>query len=129
MHHSDVGCLGVFLMVKIQNGKQFKRVPKSSEMKLIDFGSATFDNQYHCSVVSTRHYRAPEVILGMLLLVLVPLGLRLSFDCWHHNMCSDGSMGRPRGVTGPYNYTKQVLFSQVLGGLTLAIYGAWVVFS
>jgi len=81
---------------KIQNGKQFKRVPKSSEMKLIDFGSATFHNQYHCSVVSTRHYRAPEVILGMLLLVLLPLGLRLSFDCWHHNMCSDSSMGRLR---------------------------------
>lgn len=90
------GCLVVFLMVKIQNGKQFKRVPKSSEMKLIDFGSATFHNQYHCSVVSTRHYRAPEVILGMLLLVLLRLGLRLSFDCWHHTMCSDSSMGRLR---------------------------------
>ncbi|KAG0600874.1 hypothetical protein M758_11G067900 [Ceratodon purpureus] len=46
-------------------GKHFKRVPNSSEIKLIDFGSATFDNHYHCSVVSTRHYRAPEVILGL----------------------------------------------------------------
>ena len=44
--------------------KHFKRVPKASEIKLIDFGSATFDNHYHCAVVSTRHYRAPEVILG-----------------------------------------------------------------
>ncbi|KAJ7294770.1 hypothetical protein O6H91_14G023900 [Diphasiastrum complanatum] len=46
-------------------GKSFKRVPKSSEIKLIDFGSATFESHYHCSVVSTRHYRAPEVILGL----------------------------------------------------------------
>ncbi|GBG63154.1 hypothetical protein CBR_g36923 [Chara braunii] len=48
-----------------QPGKHFRRVPLSSEIKLIDFGSATFDSHYHCSVVSTRHYRAPEVILGL----------------------------------------------------------------
>ncbi|GAQ88233.1 putative serine/threonine-protein kinase [Klebsormidium nitens] len=48
-----------------KGSKYFKRVPASSDIKLIDFGSATFDNQYHCSVVSTRHYRAPEVILGL----------------------------------------------------------------
>lgn len=34
-------------------------------IKLIDFGSATFDHQHHSTVVSTRHYRAPEVILGL----------------------------------------------------------------
>jgi dual-specificity kinase len=34
-------------------------------MRLIDFGSATFENEYHSSIVSTRHYRAPEIILGM----------------------------------------------------------------
>ncbi|BBN11000.1 hypothetical protein Mp_5g08240 [Marchantia polymorpha subsp. ruderalis] len=48
-----------------QGTKHFKRVPKFSDIKLIDFGSATFDSHYHCSVVSTRHYRAPEVILGL----------------------------------------------------------------
>ena len=42
-----------------------KRVPSSSRIKLIDFGSATFENQYHSAIVSTRHYRAPEVILGL----------------------------------------------------------------
>lgn len=36
-------------------------------MRLIDFGSATFDHEHHSTIVSTRHYRAPEVILGMLL--------------------------------------------------------------
>eukprot|EP00252_Welwitschia_mirabilis_P023418 TRINITY_DN6605_c0_g1_i1.p1 TRINITY_DN6605_c0_g1~~TRINITY_DN6605_c0_g1_i1.p1 ORF type:complete len:402 (+),score=71.88 TRINITY_DN6605_c0_g1_i1:182-1387(+) len=45
--------------------KYHKRVPVSSAIKLIDFGSATFENQHHCSIVSTRHYRAPEVILGL----------------------------------------------------------------
>eukprot|EP00250_Pteridium_aquilinum_P021732 c25203_g2_i5 orf=258-1187(+) len=43
---------------------QMKRVPKSSRIKLIDFGSATYDREDSFSVVSTRHYRAPEVILG-----------------------------------------------------------------
>ncbi|XP_020536353.1 serine/threonine-protein kinase AFC3 isoform X2 [Jatropha curcas] len=43
----------------------FRCLPKSSSIKLIDFGSTTFDNQNHSSIVSTRHYRAPEVILGL----------------------------------------------------------------
>ncbi|KAB2077463.1 hypothetical protein ES319_A06G102100v1 [Gossypium barbadense] len=40
-------------------------LPKSSAIKLIDFGSTAFDNQNHSSIVSTRHYRAPEIILGL----------------------------------------------------------------
>lgn len=40
-------------------------IPASSAIKVIDFGSATFEEQYHSNIVSTRHYRAPEVILGM----------------------------------------------------------------
>lgn len=42
-----------------------KRVLRNSEIRLIDFGSATFNDEYHSGVVSTRHYRAPEIILGM----------------------------------------------------------------
>jgi len=42
-----------------------RRVLFDTEIRLIDFGSATFDNEYHSSVVSTRHYRAPEIILGL----------------------------------------------------------------
>ncbi|MCO5585838.1 hypothetical protein L7F22_039771 [Adiantum nelumboides] len=48
-----------------QPGKHFAYIPKSSQIKLIDFGSATFESRHHCSIVSTRHYRAPEVILGL----------------------------------------------------------------
>ncbi|KAL3023631.1 hypothetical protein AAZX31_04G076700 [Glycine max] len=44
---------------------QFRCLPKSSAIKLIDFGSTTYDNQNHSSIVSTRHYRAPEIILGL----------------------------------------------------------------
>ena len=42
-----------------------KRVLRNAEIRLIDFGSATFNDEYHSGVVSTRHYRAPEIILGM----------------------------------------------------------------
>lgn len=42
-----------------------KRIPKSSAIKVIDFGSTTYDRQNQTYIVSTRHYRAPEVILGM----------------------------------------------------------------
>ncbi|XP_030380919.1 serine/threonine-protein kinase Doa-like isoform X2 [Scaptodrosophila lebanonensis] len=36
---------------------------KKTDVRLIDFGSATFNYEYHSPIVSTRHYRAPEVIL------------------------------------------------------------------
>ena len=41
-----------------------KRILKATEIRLIDFGSATFETEYHSTVVCTRHYRAPEIILG-----------------------------------------------------------------
>ena len=44
-----------------------KKLLVSTEIRLIDFGSATFEEEYHSSVVSTRHYRAPEIILGTIL--------------------------------------------------------------
>ncbi|ATY64931.1 kinase-like domain [Cordyceps militaris] len=42
-----------------------RRVMLKPDICLIDFGSATFEDEYHSSVVSTRHYRAPEVILSL----------------------------------------------------------------
>ena len=48
------------------NNKNAKiRRMRDTRVKLIDFGSATFDWEHHSSVVSTRHYRAPEVILEL----------------------------------------------------------------
>lgn len=45
--------------------RDIRRV-KRTDVRLIDFGSATFDHEHHSTIVSTRHYRAPEVILGKL---------------------------------------------------------------
>merc|ERR1712093_491346 len=42
-----------------------RKVLLDTEIRLIDFGSATFQDEYHSSDVSTRHYRAPEIILGL----------------------------------------------------------------
>lgn len=53
-----------FLSWNTKDGSYFKNLPKSSGIKLIDFGSTAFQHQDHSYVVSTRHYRAPEVILG-----------------------------------------------------------------
>lgn len=45
--------------------KLCKRYPDSTEVCVIDFGSAAWETEYHSAVVCTRHYRAPEVILGL----------------------------------------------------------------
>ncbi|KAF9519696.1 hypothetical protein BS47DRAFT_1288171 [Hydnum rufescens UP504] len=42
-----------------------KMILANTDVRLIDFGSATFESEYHSSVVCTRHYRAPEIILSL----------------------------------------------------------------
>ena len=39
-------------------------IPVSSEIRIIDFGGATYENETHTEIINTRQYRAPEVILG-----------------------------------------------------------------
>ncbi|GAA5910649.1 hypothetical protein JCM6882_001049 [Rhodosporidiobolus microsporus] len=41
-----------------------RKILRNPGIVLIDFGSATADKDYHATVVSTRHYRAPEIILN-----------------------------------------------------------------
>ena len=49
-----------------QVGKKQVRIPKSTRIKLIDFGCATYDDDEHKSeLIATRQYRAPEVIMGL----------------------------------------------------------------
>ncbi|KAM3320155.1 hypothetical protein P3S67_007355 [Capsicum chacoense] len=48
-----------------KDGSYYKRVPKSSAIKVIDFGSTTYDRLNQTYGMSTCHYRAPEVILGL----------------------------------------------------------------
>lgn len=38
--------------------------PVDCRVKLIDFGNATFRHEHHTSVINTRQYRGPEVLLG-----------------------------------------------------------------
>jgi len=47
---------------EINRGRQ--KLPESTRIKVIDFGGATYDDDKKSSVVNTRQYRAPEVILG-----------------------------------------------------------------
>jgi len=49
----------------VQRGQRTKKVLYNTEVRLIDFGSATFNDEYHSNLVCTRHYRAPEIILGI----------------------------------------------------------------
>ncbi|CDS03042.1 hypothetical protein LRAMOSA00444 [Lichtheimia ramosa] len=50
------------------------KILRKTDIVLIDFGSATLQHGYHSAVVSTRHYRAPEIILG--------LGWSYACDMW-----------------------------------------------
>ncbi|XP_055499115.1 dual specificity protein kinase CLK4-like isoform X1 [Leucoraja erinacea] len=45
--------------------KHDDRTVINPDIKVVDLGSATFDDEHHSTVVSTRHYRAPEVILEL----------------------------------------------------------------
>ncbi|XP_076826709.1 dual specificity protein kinase CLK2b isoform X2 [Brachyhypopomus gauderio] len=45
--------------------KREERLVKNTAVRVVDFGSATFDHEHHSTIVSTRHYRAPEVILEL----------------------------------------------------------------
>lgn len=63
-----------------KDGSYYKRVPKSSAIKVIDFGSTTYDKKEQTYIVSTRHYRAPEVILGKSLLVEITLSCILQLS-------------------------------------------------
>lgn len=47
-----------------KSGQKYLR-PRSSEIKLIDFGNATYEDEHHSSIINTRQYRGPEVILSL----------------------------------------------------------------
>ncbi|OXB52196.1 UNVERIFIED_CONTAM: hypothetical protein H355_002836, partial [Colinus virginianus] len=50
---------------RLSRKKRDERNVKSTAIRVVDFGSATFDHEHHSTIVSTRHYRAPEVILEL----------------------------------------------------------------
>lgn len=54
----------LFYLFYFFSQRRDERTLKNPDVKIVDFGNATYDHEHHTSVVSTRHYRAPEVILG-----------------------------------------------------------------
>ncbi|GKY98399.1 hypothetical protein MPSEU_000797400 [Mayamaea pseudoterrestris] len=64
MIHTDLKLENILLTNDRETIYQNQRVPESTLIKLIDFGSACYDDDKRCSVINTRQYRAPEVILG-----------------------------------------------------------------
>ncbi|XP_023685806.1 dual specificity protein kinase CLK2 [Paramormyrops kingsleyae] len=54
-----------FTMTYNAEKKRDERTVKNTGVRVVDFGSATFDHEHHSTIVSTRHYRAPEVILEL----------------------------------------------------------------
>jgi serine/threonine protein kinase len=56
--------------IVLQRCSDYRRV-RSTEVKIIDFGSATFEDDVHGKLVGTRQYRAPEVMLGNNLVILI----------------------------------------------------------
>uniref|UniRef100_M4C289 Protein kinase domain-containing protein n=1 Tax=Hyaloperonospora arabidopsidis (strain Emoy2) TaxID=559515 RepID=M4C289_HYAAE len=46
-------------------GRPSLRPPANNAVKLIDFGGATYEDESKSSIINTRQYRSPEVILGL----------------------------------------------------------------
>ncbi|KAH9776461.1 serine/threonine-protein kinase AFC2 [Citrus sinensis] len=57
-----------------KDSSYFKRMPKSSAIKVIDFGSTTYERPDQNYIVSTRHYRAPEDLGGLTHVIYGVLG-------------------------------------------------------
>ena len=64
MIHTDLKPENILLLNKSYRDNKTYRVPVDHTIRLIDFGSTTWHHRHHSAVVSTRHYRAPEIILG-----------------------------------------------------------------
>lgn len=89
------------------------------EIKIIDFGSAVFHQEYHPPVISTRHYRAPEIVLGLgwsfpcdiwsIACVLIELVLGESLYPIHDNLEHMAMMQRINGTPIPPRIVEKML--------------------
>ncbi|EGZ26540.1 hypothetical protein PHYSODRAFT_551845 [Phytophthora sojae] len=52
-------------MSDADSGRLALRPPANNAVKLIDFGGATYEDESKSSIINTRQYRSPEVILGL----------------------------------------------------------------
>lgn len=63
--HTDLKIENILLYNDREVVYGHQRVPESTRIKIIDFGGACYDDEKKSSVINTRQYRAPEVILGV----------------------------------------------------------------
>ena len=63
--HTDLKPENILLTESGYTHEGRRRVPRNYAVRIIDFGGATDEDHSDTSIVSTRHYRAPEVIVGM----------------------------------------------------------------
>jgi len=63
--HTDLKPENILFRNSAFDEKNGVKIVRNPEIRLIDFGSATFNHEHHSLIVSTRHYRAPEVILEL----------------------------------------------------------------
>ena len=72
--HTDLKIENILLMNDREVTYANQRLPESTRIKLIDFGGACYDSDKKSSIINTRQYRAPEVILG--------IGWSMPSDMW-----------------------------------------------
>ena len=63
--HTDLKIENILLLTDKEVTYRSQRIPESTRIKLIDFGGSCYDYDKKSSIVNTRQYRAPEVILGV----------------------------------------------------------------
>jgi serine/threonine protein kinase len=83
----------VILRLMFEEQPQSYRL-SNARIQIIDFGSAHYDWQRHTHVVSTRHYRAPEVILSTSRLTMLGKGA-FSLPCLCLHLCLIASLPEP----------------------------------
>ena len=78
-------------------------VGQTSKVKLIDFGSSCFENYTLYSYIQSRHYRAPEIVLG--------LPYSCAIDMWSVGcMTAEFFLGYPLfGVSCEYNLISRMV--------------------
>ncbi|KOG97697.1 serine/threonine protein kinase KNS1 [Saccharomyces eubayanus] len=96
------------------------KILNNPEVKIIDFGSAIFHYEYHPPVISTRHYRAPEIVLGLgwsfpcdiwsIACVLVELVIGESLYPIHENLEHMAMMQRINGTPFPTDIIDKMFY-------------------
>jgi len=120
--HTDLKCRNVMFrdprynMVPLPRVKDAEtRKPRSNDLVVIDFGGALFAAERGDGKIGTRHYRAPEVVVGL------PWDEKV--DCWGAGcMLALAYLGfRPMGADGDCGCTSTGLYRRSLGSRSLCL--------